>query len=208
MRKTKPGDTRGRILAFIRDFVDERGYAPTIREILRGLKISSTSVIQYHLNVLEREGHIRRDRDIFRSIQIAGRRKLISVPLLGGIAAGEPLPVLSAETWNAEPLEMLDFPEDMTGGKQVYALRVKGVSMIDALIDDGDIVLIEPAATADDGEMVAVRLKDEQGVTLKRIYREEDRVRLQPANKALPPLYCAPENVEIQGRVVGVMRKL
>lgn len=175
---------------------------------MKGLGISSTSVVQYHLNVLEREGFIRRDREVFRSIQLAGRKRLVTVPFLGGIAAGDPLPVLSSETWASETLDVMEVPEELGGGRQVYSLKVKGHSMVDALIDDGDIVLIEPVSTADDGDMVAARLKNEQGVTLKRIYREGKKVRLQPANESLPPIYTTPENLQIQGRVVGVIRKL
>lgn len=202
------GDTRARILGYIRSFVDEHGYAPTIREILRGLRLSSTSVVQYHLNVLEREGHIRRDRDVFRSIQLAGRKRMAAVPLLGSIAAGEPLPVLSSESFSNEPVETMEVPDYLTAGREVFALKVRGLSMVEALIDDGDIVLVERASTADDGDMVAVRLADEQGVTLKRLFREPGRVRLQPANRALSPIYALPENVDIQGRVVGVLRRM
>ncbi|MEW6142020.1 MAG: transcriptional repressor LexA [Chloroflexota bacterium] len=208
MRKQELRGTRGRVMSFIQRFVDEHGYTPTVREIVKGLGISSTSVVQYHLNVLEREGFIRRDREVFRSIQLAKRKRLVTVPFLGNIAAGEPLPVLGSETWASETLEMMEVPEELAGGRQVYALRVKGRSMIDALIDDGDIVLIEPTSTADDGEMVAARLKNEQGVTLKRLFRGGRRVRLQPANGSLPPIYTTTENLQIQGRVVGVIRKL
>lgn len=208
MRKQGLQGTRGRILSFIRRFVDEHGYTPTVREIVRGLGISSTSVVQYHLNILEEEGIIRRDREVFRSIQLARQKRLIAVPFLGHIAAGEPLPVVGSETWVSEALETMDVPEELTGGRQVYALRVKGRSMIDALIDDGDIVLIEPTSSADNGEMIAARLKNEQGVTLKRLYREGRMVRLQPASGSLPPIYTNSDNLEVQGRVVGVIRKL
>ena len=208
MAKAGSGETRQRVLQFIRDYVDERGYAPTIRDILRGLCLSSTSVVQYHLNVLERNGQIRRDRDVFRSIQLAGQKRSVSVPLLGTIAAGAPLPVLSTETWTGEAEEMLDIPAHLTRGRDVYALRVRGQSMIEALISDGDIVLLEAVSTADDGDTVAVSLKEEQGVTLKRFFREANRIRLQPANEAIPPIYASPENVQVQGRVVGVLRVL
>jgi len=208
MRNREPGGTRGRVLSFIRRFVDEHGYTPTVREIVKGLGISSTSVVQYHLNVLEREGFIRRDREVFRSIQLARRKRLVAVPFLGNIAAGEPLPVFGSETWDSGALDILEVPEELVSGRQVYALKVKGTSMVDALIDDGDIVLMEPVSTADDGEMVAARLKNEQGVTLKKLYREGKRIRLQPANASLPPIYTSPENLHVQGRVVGVIRKL
>lgn len=208
MRKPGVSETRQRILKFIRDFVDNRGYAPTVRDILKGCNISSTAVVQHHLNILEREGYIHRDPEVFRSIQLLDRKNVVKVPLLGNIAAGEPIPVPSSETWKNETAEMLELTDDFTQEKEVYALRVKGFSMTDALIDDGDIVLMEPVSTADDGDMVAAWLKDKQEVTLKRLFREQQRIRLQPANAQIGPLYVNPENVEVQGRVVGIIRKL
>ncbi len=208
MRKPGVSDTRERIFKFIRDFIDDRGYAPTVRDILRGCSLGSTAVVQHHLNVLERENRIRRDPAVFRSIQLTDRKHVISVPLLGNIAAGEPIPVPAAETWATQAIETLELTDEVTQGKEVYALRVKGLSMVDALIDDGDIVLMEPVTTAENGDMVAVWLKDEQEVTLKRIYIEPGRVCLKPANKLMEPIYQRPDNVEIQGRVVGVIREL
>ncbi len=209
MRKPSVSNrTRQRILKFIHDFIADKGYAPTVRDILKGCQLSSTAVVQHHLNVLEREGHIHRDPEVFRSIQLAGKKRTITVPLLGTIAAGEPIPVPNSETWHSDALETLALPEELTRGKDVYALRVRGLSMMDALIDDGDIVLLEPTNTADDGDMVAAWLKDKQEVTLKRIFREKGTIRLQPANSQMQPLYTAPQNLEIQGRVIGVIRKL
>lgn len=208
MRKPGVSETRNRVLQFIRDFTDERGYAPTVRDIVKGCNLSSTAVVQHHLNILERQGYLRRDPQVFRSIQLIGKKSVISVPLLGSIAAGKSIPVPSSETWRSEALETLDLTEELTEGKEVYALRVKGVSMIDALVDDGDIVLIRPISTAEDGDMVVVWLKEEQEVTLKRIYREPQRIRLQPANPLMEPVYHKPDNVEIQGKVIGVIRKL
>lgn len=208
MRKPGVSETRQRILKFIRDFIDDRGYAPTVRDILKGCNISSTAVVQHHLNILEREGYIHRDPEVFRSIQLLDHKNVVRVPLLGNIAAGEPIPVLSPETWKNEATEMLELTEELTQEKEVYALRVKGLSMMDALIDDGDIVLMESTSTANDGDMVAVWLKDKQEVTLKRLFREQQRVRLQPANAQMQPLYVNPENIEVQGKVVGIIRKL
>lgn len=204
-------NTRMRILNFIRGFLKEKGYAPTVRDIARGCHISTPSVVQHHLNILEREGYIRRDPEIFRSIQLLGRetKDIIKVPLLGSIAAGEPIPVPTSDTWRSAAEEILDLTEEVTGGRQnIFALRVKGSSMIDALVDDGDIVLMELASTANDGEMVALWLKEEQEVTLKRLYREPGRIRLQPANSQMEPIYTEPENIEVQGKVIGVIRKL
>jgi len=208
MRKPGKSQTRQRILKFIHDFVDDRGYAPTVRDILRGCSLSSTAVVQHHLNVLEREGYIHRDPEVFRSIQLLDRKNTIRVPLLGSIAAGEPIPVPSSETWTSEAVEMLQLTEELTQGKEVYALKVNGLSMMDALIDDGDIVLMEPANTAEDGDVVAAWLKDKQEVTLKRFFQETGRICLQPANSQMKPIYVNPEDIEIQGRVIGVIRKL
>ena len=209
MRQPGLSNTREKVYAFIRSFIRRRGYAPTVRDILKGCGLSSTAVVQHHLNVLEREGRIQRDPEVFRSIQLTDKLdKLESVPLLGTIAAGEPIPVPTAETWSSGALEMLQVPEEISNGRQLYALRVKGRSMIDALIDDGDTVLMEPVTTAANGEMVAVWLRDQQEVTLKRFYVEGHQVCLRPANHLMEPIYQPPENVEIQGRVAGVLRKL
>jgi repressor LexA len=203
--------TRLRILNFIRQFLDKRGYAPTVRDIARGCNISTPSVVQHHLNTLERQGHIRRDPEVFRSIQLVERKReaVSRVPLLGTIAAGKPIPVPAPDTWTNIPEETLQLTEEVTrGNKDVYALRVKGTSLIDAFVDDGDVVLIQQTSTVEDGELAAVWLKNQQEVTLKRVYREAGRIRLQPANKEMEPMYFKPEEVEIQGRVIGVLRKL
>lgn len=207
MRKPGVSRTREVILKFIRDFVGDRGYAPTVRDIVKGCGLSSTAVVQHHLNVLEREGHIRRDPEVFRSIQLLGRKNIVGVPLLGTIAAGEPIPVPTAETWASQAIETLELTDELTQHREIYALKVKGTSMVDALVDDGDVVLMEPVSTAENGDMVAVWLKEEQEVTLKKIYLETGRVCLKPANKLMEPIYQRPENVEVQGRVVGVIRK-
>jgi len=201
-------EIREGILEYIRRFFDERGYAPTVRDILRGCNISSTSLVQYHLNVLEKEGQIRRDPEVFRSIQLV-EKDIIEVPLLGAIAAGEPIPVVDSGTWSNRAEETLRLTTDVVGSKgDIYALKVKGTSMLDALIDDGDVVIMEATQTAEDGEMAAVWLKNEQEVTLKKIYREPGRIRLQPANSEMKAIYTGPENIEVQGKVVAVLRRL
>ena len=205
-------DKQQRMLNFINEFVDDKGYPPTVRDILRGCDISSTSVVDYNLRVLQREGYLRRDSEVSRGIEIFGKTSgnTISVPILGTIAAGQPIPVPEADTWDITiSAETLDVATEMTRGKSgVYALRVKGTSMIDALIDDGDIVLMQQTSVADNSEMVAVWLKNESETTLKRFYREPGRVRLQPANVQLDPIYANPDNVEVQGKVIGVIRRL
>jgi repressor LexA len=165
-------------------------------------------VVDYNLKALERMGYIRRDREVSRAIELldgSGRRvRSVAVPLVGRIAAGQPIPVPEGSVAYDEAVSVTP---DMTGGREnVFALRVKGTSMIDEFINDGDIVIVEQADTAQDGATVAVWLKKEGEVTLKRFYREGDKVRLQPANEALPPIYTDASNVEIQGRVLSVFR--
>ena len=201
-------DKQSRMMNFLHRFFHERGYPPTIRDIQGGCQISSTSVVEYNLRILERGGYIRRDREVSRGIELGGRR-LVRVPIIGHIAAGEPIPVPTSDTWNAEELESLELTEDLTRGKEgVYALKVKGTSMIDALIGEGDLVLMQQAATAENGEMVAAWLKRDGEATLKRFYLENGRVRLQPANEDMPPIYVDPKDVLIQGKVIGVLRKV
>jgi repressor LexA len=113
------------------------------------------------------------------------------------------------DTWIQIADENLAVPRQITGGlDNIYALKVKGTSMIDALIDDGDIILVQQTHTTEDGDTVVVWLRDRQEVTLKKIYRQDSNIRLQPANKLMEPMYCRPDNVEIQGKVLGVIRKL
>jgi repressor LexA len=204
-------DTRLRVLNYIRQFINERGYAPTVRDIVRGCDISTPSVVQHHLNMLQKQGLISRDPEIFRSIQLTERKQgaISAVPLLGTIAAGKPIPVPAPDTWTIDPERMLQVTGELTRGKtDVFALKVKGTSMIDALIADGDTVLLQAASSVEDGEMAAVWLKVAHEVTLKKVYLEAGRVRLQPANSEMKPMYFKPEEVEIQGKVIGVLRTL
>jgi len=192
------------ILRFIRDFIRDHDYPPSIRDIQDGCGISSTSVVDYNLKALERLGYIRRDREVSRAIELVGRTRTRTVPVLGQIAAGQPIPVPSADTWAQQEFEEeIEVTDQMTRGKDnVFALRVKGTSMIDALVNDGDLVLMEQTNSWDDGDMVAVWLKDRQETTLKKIYSEGSRVRLQPANSAMEPIYARAEDVEVQGKVL------
>lgn len=202
---------QAKIYTFIRQFVEERDYPPSIRDIQKECGISSTSVVDYNLKALEKQGLIRRDREISRAIELLdyGRRRsrTSAVPLLGSIAAGAPIPVPDVDTFSSVATETIDVTEDMTGGHDdVYAVRVKGTSMIDALINDGDIVLLRASNDARDGEMVAARVISTGEVTLKRFYREGARVRLQPANSTMDPIYVDAADVEIQGKVVSTIR--
>ncbi len=203
-----------RILDFIRDFLEHKDYPPSIRDIVKGCDFSSTSVVDYNLNILEREGYIRRDPDVSRGIgllpNIRSQGHVVWVPVIGQIAAGEPIPVPAPDTWNLTTYsEAIELTRELTRGREgVYALRVKGTSMVDALINDGDIVLMQYINTAERGELVAIWLKREKEVTLKKFYPESGRIRLQPASSEMQPIYTDPENVEIQGRVIAVIRQL
>jgi repressor LexA len=192
------------ILRFIREFIRDHDYPPSIRDIQDGCSISSTSVVDYNLKALERLGHIRRDREVSRAIELVGRVRMRTVPVVGQIAAGEPIPVPSADTWTQQDFEdEIEVTDQMTHGRDnVFALRVKGSSMIDALVNDGDLVLMEQTNAWDDGDMVAVWLKDRQETTLKKIYNEGPRIRLQPANASMDPIYARAEDVEVQGKVL------
>jgi len=211
--KSQLSAKRQQIVDFILQFMEERGYPPTVRDIQSGCGISSTSVVDYHLKVLEKEGHIRRDPEVSRGMELLGRASTspytVQVPIVGQIAAGEPIPVPGSETWDTTAgADLLEVTADLARGKQdIYALKVKGMSMIDALINDGDMVLMQYASTVDNGEMAAVWLKAEKEVTLKKVYMEPTRVRLQPANSQMKPIYTSPGNVEIQGRVIAVIRR-
>ena len=207
MKQKALSSKQERILAFIRQFLGERGYPPTVRDIVRGCGLSSTSVVDYNLTLLERGGYLRRDREVSRGIELAGRKRLVGVPLLGYIAAGEPLKLPGEEAWHSSPLEVLEMPQEVVGGWEgLYALKVKGTSMIDALIADGDVLVMRPARQAENGEMVAVWLKDKGEVTFKRFYLDMDQVRLQSENSLMAPLYFHPSEVEVQGKVVAVLR--
>ncbi len=202
-----------RIIDFIRRFSTERGFPPTVRDIVSGCRLSSTSVAAYNLDILAKQGYLRRHREVSRGIELLGdfaRRERLQVPVIGLIAAGEPIPVPAADTWDVTAAaETIEVTPDLTRGREgVYALKVKGSSMVDALINDGDIVLMQYVNVVENGEMAAIWLKAEREITLKRFYAESGRVRLQPANSQIPPLYVAPDNVEIQGKVIAVIRQL
>lgn len=199
------------ILEFIESFTDERSYPPTIREIQEGLGISSTSVVDYNLNVLEQHNVIRRNRNISRGIELANRpatrRGVVAIPVIGRIAAGEPIPVPD-DLAGHDYADSIELGTDVLGSRTdgLFALRVKGHSMVDALINDGDVVVLRHQETCESGDTVAVWLKDERETTLKRFYHEGDRVRLQPANVTMSPIFTAPTNVDIQGKLITVVR--
>src|SRR5215212_6900019 len=201
------------ILQFIERFLDENDYPPTIRDIQSELDISSTSVVDYNLKALEARGLIRRNSKISRGIELVnrgvGRRNIVAIPVIGQIAAGLPIPV-PGDLEDADSVETIELSGDLVpdGGRDLFALRVKGHSMVDALINDGDLVLLRRQETCENGETVAVWLREQKETTLKRFYHEGERVRLQPANVTMEPIYTRAGNVEIQGKLVTVVRSM
>ncbi|MGH2461885.1 MAG: transcriptional repressor LexA [Chloroflexota bacterium] len=199
------------ILEFIRGYVRDHTYPPSVREIGDGVSITSTSVVDYNLRVLAKRGYIRRDPDISRGIELLdndGERlpERVSVPVLGQIAAGIPIEAIEDRT------ERVTLTQDLVPFEGVYALRVRGQSMIEDLIADGDLVIVRPKETAENGAIVVALLTDGPGtegqVTLKRFYRERDQIRLQPANSTMQPIYVRPDQVKVQGEVVCLIRQM
>ena len=205
-----------KILEFLNEYVEENGYPPSIREIGTATGTSSTSVVSYNLKRLEERGYLSRDRQVSRGLKLTSTARaemtpeaVVRLPLLGRIVAGAPIPVPASDF----PLmgdETIELTRDLLGDPVgLYALQVEGNSMIDALVHDGDIVIMRHQQRVENGEMVAVWLRDREEVTLKRFYQEEGgRVRLQPANPTMTPIYLDPRQVEVQGKVVMVIRQL
>jgi repressor LexA len=203
-----------RILDFIQAFIEENQFPPSIREIGKQVRISSTSVVKYNLDVLARKGLIERDPTISRGIRLAeevlGRvAEVIQVPILGRIAAGKPIPVPDADFSPFGYETNIELTRDIVkDAKDIYALEVQGDSMIDALIHDGDVVVMRHQQNVENGELAAVWLRDQEETTLKRFYLEGSQVRLQPANPTMGPMYFPARNVEIMGKVICVIRQL
>jgi repressor LexA len=191
------------ILQFIRDFQKQRGVTPTHREICDHFGFSSYGTVYKHLSLLEKKGLIRRDWNQKRGVEIVEKEPeaqsgVRELPLFGYIAAGRPLDVdVSNET--------IAVPDHLTSRGENYVLKVRGDSMIEDGIFDGDLVIISRRERADNGEMVVANVNGE--VTLKRLYQEGERVRLQPANSMMSPIYAPARDVAVQGVVVGLMRR-
>ena len=200
----KISDKQREMLAFIEEFVEEHGYPPTYEEIRAGLRISTKSLVNYHLDVLENSGLLTRSPNTPRGIRLTGENDTVHVPFKGWIAAGPPTEFV--EDNNREAIELTY--DIVPNRDNLFALKVEGDSMIDALIHDGDIVVMQQQAEAQNGEMVAVRLTDRNETTLKRYYRENGHVRLQPANPTMDALLVNPESVAIQGKVVAIIRQV
>ena len=230
-RKSKGLSQRHKnILSCIRDWQEEKGYPPSIREIGVQTQISSTSVVNYYLNQLEEMGYIERQSNVSRGINLikdsAGElvqniktgvsrlvEQLVSIPLVGNIIAGEPMPVPASDFSYYDPESGVDIARSLLPKgdnlSDLYALKVQGDSMIDAMVNDGDIVVMRRTNQARNGEMVAIWLNDRDETTLKYFYLENGRVRLQPANPSMQPIIINdPSIVEVQGKVVLVIRQL
>jgi repressor LexA len=215
-------ERRQRIVEYIARTVAERGYPPSVREIAEAVGLASTSAVHHHLVALERSGQLERGSRSSRALRLTAiaeggappvrpargavtpfrmpvERDVLRLPVIGEIAAGQPIEAYQ------DPTQTLEVPSSLQARDDSYVLRVRGRSMVDALIDDGDYVVVQPQATARDGDIVVALLED-NGVTLKRFYREDGRIRLQPANPEMEPIYAT--ELQIQGKVVGVIRKL
>lgn len=190
------------ILDYLNDFIQQHGYAPSLEEIGRRFGLSSLATVHKHLTNLQEKGFIKRAWNRSRSVEVVPTRmtgRAVEVPLLGYVAAGLPIEAVSSN-------DTITIPEDLVGARDTYVLRVKGDSMIDEQIRDGDFVVVEDRKSANNGEMV-IALLSGADVTLKKFYRENGRVRLQPANPTMQPIFVEADRVQIQGVVVGVMRK-
>jgi repressor LexA len=218
MAKRALSDRQRRILDHIQDFALKSGYPPSIRQIGKAVGISSTSVVNYNLNRLVEEGYLDRDQNVSRGIRLTDKllkaagtlSDVIRVPLVGRIFASEPVPMPGTDSAIYGADEAIEITRDLvSSGEDLFALEVKGDSMIDAMVSEGDIVVMKREPTWRNGDMVAVWLKDREETTLKYIYREGNRVRLQPANPNMEAIMIEnPEIIEVQGKVMLVLRQL
>jgi repressor LexA len=203
-----------RIVDFIATTVRQRGYPPSVREIAKAVDLASTSAVHHHLQALEREGLVERGASHSRAIRVTPSAAMRTgmpgsltqithgngvYPVIGEIAAGGPIEAYQ------DASESMSVPDAVVAGGDAYVLRVRGDSMIDAHITDGDYVVIRPQQTARDGDIVVAQV-DENAVTLKRFFKEKNRIRLQPANEQYPPQFY--DNVNIQGKLIGVIRRV
>ncbi len=196
MRMSKE-ESRSKILSFIRDEIQNKGYPPSVREICKAVGFKSTSSVHAYLRDLEREGMLRRDATKPRAMELTDNPKGRAVPLVGRVTAG--IPILAQQNIEDE----IVLPQDMVRGEDVFALRVEGESMIEAGILDKDIVVVRRQANAENGEIVVAMIEDE--ATVKRIFYEEKQVRLQPENRTMDPIYA--DEVTVLGRVVALLRE-
>ncbi len=210
-----------KILEYISKYIRDAGRPPTIREIGQAASISSTSVVTYNLNKLDERGFLDRDAEVSRGLRLTEKtealfgfiseaaERLIRIPLLGDIVASEPVEVGHESFSVYDEDDAIEFSRsmlDVRNTEDLFALRVSGDSMIDAMVSDGDIVVMRQQDTARDGDMVAIWLTPGDTTTLKHIYYEGERVRLQPANPTMKPIYVEPSEVRVQGKVMMVVR--
>ncbi len=203
-----------KILEYLGDRAS-KGYPPSIREIGEATDISSTSVVTYYLKQLEEWGYIERDAKFSRALRLSGRtvQNVIRVPILGPIAAGMPIQVTASETYIGDEIDGVDIARSVLPsnekGADLFALKVQGELMIDAMVNDGDIVIMKRTAQASNGEMVAIWLPARDETTLKYFYKEKENYRLQPANPTMKPIMISKnEPLEIKGKVVMVIRSM
>jgi len=190
------------ILDYLNEFIEQHGYAPSLEEVGRRFGLSSLATVHKHLTNLQEKGFIKRTWNRSRSVELLQARpagRAVELPLLGYVAAGAPIEAIATS-------ETIAVPEALVGKRDTYVLRVRGESMIDEQIRDGDYVIVEDRKTAENGEMV-IALLGNADVTLKKFYRENGHIRLQPANPVMQPLVVPSEQVQVQGVVIGVMRK-
>jgi repressor LexA len=191
------------ILDYLSTFIQQHGYAPSLEEIGRRFGLSSLATVHKHLTNLQEKGFIRRAWNRSRSVELVPTRgggRAVELPLYGYVAAGRPIEAVASD-------ETIAVPEDFVGQRPTYVLRVRGDSMIDEQIKDGDFVVVEDRKAATNGEMV-IALLHNNDVTLKKFYQDgPERIRLQPANATMQPIFVEPDHLQIQGVVVGVMRK-
>ncbi len=214
-------DRQNRILDYISQYMTKADRPPTIREIGEAVKISSTSVVNYNLNKLTEKGYLHREAEVSRGLRLSDKARemlgmagdalanMIRIPLAGDIVASEPLEVGHETFGSYDEEDAVEISRSMLttrGTDDLFALRVRGDSMIDAMVNDGDIVVMRQQETARDGEMVAIWLTPDDTTTLKYFYHEGNRVRLQPANPTMDPIYVDPGNVRVQGKVMMVLR--
>jgi repressor LexA len=190
------------LVEFLRGYIDDHGYAPTLDEIGRHFGLASLATVHKHLRNLEHKGFIKRLANHSRAMELSPTvrgARAVTVPLLGRVAAGTPIEPV-------EEQEAVAIPEDMVGRGETYALRVRGNSMVDEGILDGDLIVVESYVRAESGAMVVALVRGE--ATVKRLYRERGgRIRLQPANDRVAPMICRAEDVEIRGIVIAVLRR-
>jgi len=224
-KKSGLGERHKKILKFLERFQSDNGYPPSIRQIGENTNISSTSVVNYYLNQLEEMNFIERENNVSRGIRLMRTLEgnlvtaaqtitdLFSIPVIGRIVAGEPVPVPSSDFNYYDQETGIEIARSLLPPKEkaeeLFALEVQGDSMIDAMVNDGDIVVMRPVNRAENGEMVAVWLSDRDETTLKYFYNENGKIRLQPANPLMKPIIIDnPAQVQVQGKVVLVIRRV